>query len=105
MQQFGPQPYGPLLSPFWRTTNGEHPVAEQEPHPQLLVHVAVPPQFVTPEEQLSVDPGEHAPWSAHAPYPPHAQELEQERVAVPQLPHASVDVLPGEHAPWPPQAP
>lgn len=105
LQQFGPQPYGPLWSPFCRTTNGEQPLVVHAPHEQLLLHVSVLcGQFVI-VPQPWVDPGAHAPWPLHAPKPGQVQLLEHVSDCVPQLPHPCDVVWPGAHAPCPVQLP
>jgi hypothetical protein len=105
LQQFGPHPYGPLLSPCCKTTNGEHPVGEHEPQPQLPAQDWTPEQFVTPELQLWVVPGAHEPWPPHAPKPDQVHAELQDSDWDPQLPHACDCVAPAAHAPCPPQAP
>ena len=98
LQQFGPHPYGPLLSPCCRTTNGEHPVGEHDPQPQLPAQGWTPEQLVTPELQLWVVPGEHEPWPPHAPKPDQVHAELQDSDCDPQLPQACDCVAPAAHA-------
>jgi hypothetical protein len=58
---WGPQPYGPLLSPACATTNGVHPVGWHAANEQSLWQVATPEQPGMLCEQLVWVPGAHAP--------------------------------------------